>query len=44
MLYNFFGKTQELKRLEEMKKRHDTVRNLLETKFDRETILVLFRN
>lgn len=41
MLYNFFGKKpRELKRLKEMKK-DDTVRNLLETKFDRETICVL---
>ncbi len=41
MLYNFFGKKpRELKRLKEMKK-DDTVRNLLETKFDRETISVL---
>lgn len=41
MLYNFFGKKpKELKRLREMKK-DDTVRNLLETKFDRETICVL---
>ncbi len=40
-LYNFFGKrSNELKRLREMKK-DDTVRNLLETKFDRETISVL---
>ena len=40
-LYNFFGKkTNELRRLKEMKK-DDTVRNLLETKFDRETISVL---
>ncbi|HEY6143366.1 MAG TPA: carboxypeptidase-like regulatory domain-containing protein [Flavobacterium sp.] len=40
-LYNFFGKKpNELKRLKEMKK-DDTVRNLLETKFDRETISVL---
>lgn len=40
-LYNFFGKkTRELLRLKEMKK-DDTVRNLLETKFDRETISVL---
>ena len=40
-LYNFFGKKPtELKRLKEMKK-DDTVRNLLETKFDRETIAVL---
>ena len=41
MLYNFFGKKpKELKRLKEMKN-DDTVRNLLETKFDRETISVL---
>lgn len=41
MLYNFFGKKpNELKRLKEMKK-DDTVRNLLETKTDRETIAVL---
>ncbi|MFI0491203.1 carboxypeptidase-like regulatory domain-containing protein [Flavobacterium sp.] len=41
MLYNFFGKRpKELKRLKEMKK-DDTVRNLLESKFDRETISVL---
>jgi hypothetical protein len=41
MLYNFFGKKpRELKRLKEMKK-DDTVRNLLETKFDRETIAAL---
>ncbi|MBK0369138.1 carboxypeptidase-like regulatory domain-containing protein [Flavobacterium agrisoli] len=41
MLYNFFGKKpKELKRLKEMKK-DDTVRNLLETKYDRETISVL---
>ena len=40
-LYNFFGKKpNELKRLKEMKK-DDTVRNLLETKYDRETIAVL---
>lgn len=40
-LYNFFGKKPtELKRLREMKK-DDTVRNLLETKYDRETIAVL---
>lgn len=40
-LYNFFGKKPtELKRLKEMKK-DDTVRNLLETKYDRETISVL---
>lgn len=41
MLYNFFGnKPKELKKLKEMRK-DDTVRNLLETKFDRETIAVL---
>jgi len=41
MLYNFFGKKPtELKRLKAMKK-DDTVRNLLESKFDRETISVL---
>ncbi|WP_432222011.1 carboxypeptidase-like regulatory domain-containing protein [Flavobacterium sp. TMP13] len=41
MLYNFFGKKPtELKRLRQMRK-DDTVRNLLETKFDRETIAVL---
>ncbi|MES2546031.1 MAG: carboxypeptidase-like regulatory domain-containing protein [Bacteroidota bacterium] len=41
MLYNFFGKKpKELKRLKEMKK-DDTVRNLLASKFDRETISVL---
>jgi hypothetical protein len=41
LLYNFFGKKPtELKRLKEMKK-DDTVRNLLESKFDRETIAVL---
>lgn len=41
MLYNFFGKKpRELKRLKEMKK-DDTVRNLLESKFDRETIAIL---
>jgi hypothetical protein len=41
MLYNFFGKKpKELRRLKEMKK-DDTVRNLLETKFDRETIAAL---
>lgn len=40
-LYNFFGKNpKELKKLKEMKK-DDTVRNLLESKFDRETISVL---
>lgn len=41
MLYNFFGKKpKELKRLKAMKK-DDTVKNLLETKFDRETISIL---
>ncbi len=41
MLYNFFGKKpKELKKLKEMRK-DDTVRNLLETKFDRETLAVL---
>jgi hypothetical protein len=41
MLYNFFGKKpKELKRLKAMKK-DDTVRRLLESKFDRETIAVL---
>jgi len=41
MLYNFFGnKSRELKRLKSMKK-DDTVRNLLESKFDREMIAVL---
>jgi hypothetical protein len=40
-LYNFFGKKpRELKRLKEMKK-DDTVRNLLQSKFDRETIAAL---
>ena len=41
MLYNFFGKkTNELKKLKTMKK-DDTVRRLLESKFDRETLGVL---
>lgn len=41
MLYNFFGnKPKELKRLKSLKK-DDTVRNLLASKFDRETISVL---
>ncbi len=41
MLYNFFGKNpRQLKRLKEMRK-DDTVRNLLETKYDRETISLL---
>ncbi len=40
-LHNFFGKKpQELKKLRKMKK-DDTVRNLLESKFDREMIAVL---
>jgi hypothetical protein len=41
MLHNFFGKKpNELRKLKQMKK-DDTVRNLLESKFDRETISVL---
>jgi hypothetical protein len=41
MLYNFFGKKpKELKRLKEMKK-DDNVRNLLESKYDRETVAAL---
>ncbi|MSP84309.1 MAG: carboxypeptidase-like regulatory domain-containing protein [Flavobacteriaceae bacterium] len=41
MLYNFFGKKpKELKRLKSMKK-DETVRDLLASKFDRETISVL---
>ena len=41
VLYNFFGKNpKELKKLKKMKK-DDTVRNLLESKFDRETVSVL---
>ncbi|MEO0036916.1 MAG: hypothetical protein RIQ59_127 [Bacteroidota bacterium] len=41
MLYNFFGKKpKELKKLKEMKK-DNTVKTLLETKFDRETIAIL---
>lgn len=41
MLYNFFGKKpKELKRLKEMRK-DDTVRNLLESKYDRETLAAL---
>ena len=41
MLYNFFGKKpKQLKRLREMKK-DDTVRNLLESKYDRETLAAL---
>jgi hypothetical protein len=40
-LYNFFGKKpKELRKIKEMRK-DDTVRNLLESKFDRETIAVL---
>lgn len=40
-LYNFFGnKNKELRKLKTMKK-DDTVRNLLASKFDRETIAVL---
>jgi hypothetical protein len=41
MLYNFFGKSgKELKKLKDMKK-DDTIRNLLESKYDRETLAVL---
>jgi CarboxypepD_reg-like domain len=41
MLYNFFGKNpKQLKKLKEMK-RDETVRKLLESKFDRETISIL---
>lgn len=41
LLYNVFSKkTQQLKKLREMRK-DDTVRNLLETKYDRETISLL---
>lgn len=41
MLYNFFGKnSKELKKLKEIRK-DDTVRNLLESKYDRETVSVL---
>ncbi|MFH6997051.1 carboxypeptidase-like regulatory domain-containing protein [Flavobacterium sp. FlaQc-57] len=41
VLYGFFGKNgKELKKLKEMRK-DDTVRNLLESKYDRETISVL---
>jgi CarboxypepD_reg-like domain len=41
MLYSVFGKkSKELKKLKQMKK-DDTVRNLLESKYDRETISVL---
>lgn len=41
MLYNFFGKKpQELRKLREMKK-DDTVRNILEQKFDREMIAIM---
>ncbi|WP_309640288.1 carboxypeptidase-like regulatory domain-containing protein [Flavobacterium sp.] len=40
-LYNFFGKkSKELKRLKQIKK-DETVRNLLESKFDRETLATL---
>ena len=43
VLYGFFGKNgRELKKLKEMRK-DDTVRNLLESKYDRETISVLLR-
>jgi hypothetical protein len=41
MLYNFFGKkSKELRKLKDMKK-DDTVRNLLASKVDRETISAL---
>ncbi|MEY2923181.1 MAG: hypothetical protein RL108_1807, partial [Bacteroidota bacterium] len=41
MLYNFFGKKpKELKKLKEMKK-DETVRKLLESKYDRETVTAL---
>ncbi|WP_310556509.1 carboxypeptidase-like regulatory domain-containing protein [Flavobacterium sp.] len=41
MLYNFFGKNpKELKKLKELKK-DDNLRNLLQTKFDRQTIYLL---
>ena len=41
MLYNIFGKRpQQLKKLREMRK-DDTVRNLMETRYDRETISLL---
>lgn len=41
LLYNFFGKKpNELKKLKEMKK-DDTVRTMLESKFDRETISIM---
>ncbi|HQV36195.1 MAG TPA: carboxypeptidase-like regulatory domain-containing protein [Flavobacterium sp.] len=41
MLYNFFGnKPKELRKLKEMNK-DDTVRNLLASKFDRETIAIM---
>ncbi|PAM95427.1 hypothetical protein B4N84_09140 [Flavobacterium sp. IR1] len=41
MLYNFFGKNgKELKKLKQMRQ-DDTVRNLLESKYDRETVSVL---
>jgi len=41
MLYNFFGKkSKELKRLKAVKK-DDTIRNLLESKYDRETVALM---
>ncbi|WP_396175114.1 carboxypeptidase-like regulatory domain-containing protein [Flavobacterium sp.] len=41
LLYNFFGnKPKELTKLKEMKK-DDTVRRMLESKFDRETIAIM---
>ena len=41
MLYNFFGKkSKELRKLKDMKQ-DDKIRNLLEVKFDRETLTAL---
>jgi CarboxypepD_reg-like domain len=41
MLYNFFGKkSKELKRLKQMNK-DDAIRNILESKYDRETVAAL---
>lgn len=41
MLYNFFGKkSKELKRLKQMNK-NDAIRNILESKYDRETVAAL---
>ena len=40
-MYNFFGsKPRELRKLKQMKK-DDSIRNLLSSRFDRETIAVL---